>query len=160
MRPRLLEVAMNRLVKTLGLCIAASLVAGAGAAVADVTFINNTGAPATDFHYDVQVIRGTFTPPNSNPWGAGSAVDDGVDIHVSYSGSAIAVGGKFVLLGIKFSELSLGTSKIYSNFTWTPGGQTATAVPEPAGWVLMTLGVGAIGLTARRRRAGATSAVA
>ena len=115
--------------------------------------VNDTGAPVTDFHFTVESLQLGYTPPTSTPWGAGVAVDNGNNVfEVSYSGSPIAPNGKLTFPDLTFSPPGMGTRNVYSNFTWTPGGQTAIAVsvPEPATSALWVAGL--MGLVALGRR--------
>jgi hypothetical protein len=115
-------------------------------------FVNNTGAPVTDFHFDELT---TLLPriPKSVPWGDGTAKNlGGGNYTVSYSGTPIPVGGM-----LKFNDGSFtpDTSHDFSNFVWTPGGQSvdmqhATGkVPEPSMWLMMLLGFGSVGFAFR-----------
>jgi len=78
------------------------------------------------------------------------------EFEVNYAGTPIAPKGVLTLKGISFTTIRQGTSQLYSDFTWTPGGETATPAPEPASWMLMTLGLGMLGgaLRSRRRASG------
>lgn len=117
-------------------------------------FVNNTGAPVTDFHFDEFT---TLLPriPKSNPWGDGTAKSIGVGNYtVSYSGAPIPVGGSLKFADGSFTD---DTSHEFSNFVWTPAGQTAVmehAVPEPNIWLMMLVGFGAVGGALRLSRSG------
>lgn len=137
-KPTLLPMLIRPLV------VAAMAVCSTQSAQALVYAVNDTGAPVTDFHFTVESLQLGYTPPTSTPWGAGVAVDNGNNVfEVSYSGSPIAPNGKLIFPELTFSPPGMGTRNVYSNFTWTPGGQAATAVsvPEPAIFALMCAGL-------------------
>ena len=127
----------------------------AGPASATDYFVNNTGAPVTDFHFD-QVTLLLPREPKSVPWGEGTltGLGDG-KFRMSYSGTAIPVGGK---LKFKPGTFTDDASHEFSNFVWTPGGQDASlqrdssALPEPSVWLTMVMGFGAMGGMFRQRR--------
>src|SRR4051812_34447348 len=100
-------------------------------------FVNNTGAAVTDFHFD-QFTLLLPREPKSVPWGNGTLTSlGGGDYRMSYSGTAIPVGGKLSFAQFTFTD---DTSHEFSNFVWTPGGQSASlerdasALPEPSMW--------------------------
>jgi hypothetical protein len=131
--------------------LATMIPCGGVAEAAPVEFVNNTGAPVTDFHFtELAPNPGLAIFPNSVPWGAPTHTFDGIDTYeVSYSGPAIAAGLSLFIN----SGLTNNASHVFSNFTWTPGGQTAVAsVPEPATWVALIMGFGMMGALSRRSR--------
>ena len=123
-------------------------------------FVNNTGAPVTDFHFD-QFTQFIPRQPRSEPWGMGALTNlgDG-NYRMTYTGPAIPVGGKLRFNQFTFTD---DTSHEFSNFVWTPGGQSATLerdaskLPEPNMWLTMLVGFGAMGVALRGRHKAAVS---
>lgn len=150
---------MKRLSKSqmrlIGIATAFAAIGVAPPARAADFFVNNTGAPVTDFHFDQFT---TFVPriPKSFPWGDGTltSLGDG-NYTVTYSGTAIPVGGTLRFANGSFTD---DTSHEFSNFVWTPGGQSADLqhgtgkVPEPNIWMTMLVGFGAVGGALRLKK--------
>jgi hypothetical protein len=122
-------------------------------------FVNDTGAPVTDFHFVETPRKGTAPViPKSYPWGDGTAAqdpDDELSYIISYSGPPIPVNGS-----LRFENNALVSNVFYgvSGFTWTPGGQPATwkqvpsAVPEAKIWAMMLIGFSGVAVMLRRSR--------
>jgi hypothetical protein len=103
------------------------------------SYINDTGKPQTDFHFTVIVGTGGngFSPPESDPWGLGTATEDpsvpgGTRFDVEYHGDEIPDGGL-----LSFPELpgSINNHYFFDDFVWTPSGKEAHPPPKPPGTV-------------------------
>ncbi|WP_203311571.1 PEPxxWA-CTERM sorting domain-containing protein [Sphingomonas beigongshangi] len=109
------------------------------------------------FVIDVPVLNGTF---NFGPFENGPNSNAGV---FDYSGTITFRDGNLVsdIINFTFMSTQLGqnvTTTVATGFYQnapvfnTATGQTLAAVPEPATWALMILGMGAVGFAMRRRK--------
>lgn len=132
----------------------------AAGAVFDTNYgdlIFNFGTPVNAFGLDLATIARGFVGASN---GAFTVSVNGVSSTYNYSGS-----NGFGFLGltsdVAFNTLSIATSKTFdtelNDVRFGTLAAPAPAVPEPATWLTMILGMGAVGFAMRRRQKISTS---
>ena len=134
--------------------------------------------PAGTLNYDFRIRDDSFSYRSSNPtvlflseYQGGQTVSYQTDFIPKYLGAIIGFGGDSLFTGFDPTTIDLqsGTPSLDLYFA-DPIAQMrfvvtvdswrfiSTAVPEPSTWAMLLLGLGALGLTARRRTRGGRAA--
>lgn len=108
----------------------------------DAELILQTGSKGANGSVGVSTLEGKIVSITTNQTGEklGALLSDGFNLSLANISPAVGV-----------LEITSNTHSL-SSFSATATGSFSTAVPEPASWSLMLMGVGGMGAALRRRR--------
>lgn len=107
-----------------------------------------TGAHGTD---NVSLLYENAFDPFDVETNLVNLADDDVSLNTSSLAVELAVGTTYVYVIAGYGDGDFGE---YSVTVGGPGLATVSAVPEPSAWLMLGLGLAAVGCAARRRRVG------